>query len=122
MSKKMQITLISGANSDGCVVRIIENDTIIDEEEFRYGWNASYSRSWAWIAQRDHEVAIKNGSPYVRPLQPYIGDILKNKMQEFEVSSDNIELVAGLNVFGGNNVRETALTRFWNTHIKGEII
>lgn len=88
---KMLVRFIVGLNGDRVQVKISEGDQCIFEEDYSYGYNASYNRMFAEIAAKDHEDAIKYGWRGIYPLKPFIGDILKDLIETHYISNDDIE-------------------------------
>lgn len=88
---KMSVRFIVGLNGDRVQVKISEGDKCIFEEDYSYGYNASYNRMFAEIAAKDHEDAIKYGWRSIYPLKPFIGDILKDLIETHYIGNDDIE-------------------------------
>lgn len=95
----MKVCFIKGINGDSVKVTISD----IFREEYVYGYNASHSRAFAEIAERDHENAIKYSWKNSYPLKPFIGDILKKLQEIYKV--DKIEY-SGFCVFTNEELTE----------------
>lgn len=83
----MEVCFITGINGDR--VKITIPNTF--QEEYIYGYNASYNRLNAQMAQVDHENAIKYGWQRTYLLKPFIGDILKELKETYKVNKIKYE-------------------------------
>ena len=101
--RKMKVQFISGISCDRVQVKIQEGDKYIFQEDYEYGYNASHSRAFAEIAERDHENAIKYGWRGIYPLKPFIGDILRNIIEDNLIGNNDLEY-SGYNVFAGRSM------------------
>lgn len=79
--KTLIIEVCSGISADGINVTILEDGKSIYANSYRYGYNASYNRSWA------------------TKKQPYIRDIFVDLAKDYNV--DKIEVISGENTFTG---------------------
>ena len=95
----MKVHFIVGMSGDRVKIDIPN----IFQEEFAYGYNASYNRLNARMAEIDHENAIKYGWKNPYPLKPFIGDILKELQETYKV--DKVEY-DGFCVFANEQLTE----------------
>lgn len=101
--KKMTVRFIVGMSGDRVQVKIQEGDQYIFQEDYSYGYNASYNRFFADLAAEDHENAIKYGWRGIYPLKPFIGDILKDLIEDNFIGNDDIEY-SGYYVLAGREM------------------
>lgn len=78
---KIKIRPISGVHSDGFNVYIYNKDKLIDEKDYRYGYNATSLRDWA-DAKR-----------------PFVKDIVEKIAKEYNLTLDDIEYIDGRYIF-----------------------
>ena len=95
----MKVCFITGMSGDRVKVTIPD----AFREEYAYGYNVSYSRLNARMAQIDHENAIKYGWKNPYPLKPFIGDILKELQETYKVDKVEYE---GFCVFANEELTE----------------
>lgn len=95
----MKVHFIVGMSGD----RVKINISDIFQEEYAYGYNASYNRLNARMAEIDHENAIKYGWKSSYPLKPFIGDILKELQETY--NPEEIEYT-GFYVFANREMTE----------------
>lgn len=107
---KMSVRFVVGMNGDRVQVKIQEGDQYIFQEDYSYGYNASYNRMFANLATEDHENAIKYGWRGIYPLKPFIGDILKDLIETHYIDSDDIEY-SGYYVFAGREATPEEVQR-----------
>ncbi len=94
-SNKMIISPISGINSDGFIIEIKDIDGKgIYKQEYRYGYNAAYDRSFA------DEKSI------------YVADIINDLCSRYSIDKSTIDVVAGDNKFTGKKVSNTFVDNF----------
>ena len=115
----MTISVDSGLNADGCTVEITNNGNIIFKEKYSYGYNASYNRKYARYAKQDYERSKKYGWKTTYTLKPYIGDIITELCDKYDIDKNDILFRNGKNVFTGGNVTDRKVSDFINDHIKG---
>lgn len=77
---KMTIVLDSGINADGFSIKIGDKF----EQDYAYGYNASWDKSWA------------------NDRQPFVSDIILELMRKYNISPDNVEVINGYNTFKGS--------------------
>ena len=112
MANLMRIHYIAGINSDGVQVSIENQEEKLFSEDYAFGYNASSSRKNAEYSRQDHEDAIKYGWKTARPFKPFIGDILNELKENFQISEQST-IFTGHNVFTGNDFDSTD-ERFFN--------
>lgn len=106
MRNKMSIRYINGLNADRVEVSIFdENKKVIFSEEYAFGYNASYNRVWAAMAEADYINSIKYNWGRVCSLKPFIGDILNELCQKYDIEKDKI-VYSGKYIFTGNEYTE----------------
>ena len=96
----MRIHYIAGINSDRVQVSIENQKEKLFSEEYAFGYNASSSRKNAEYSRKDHEDAIKYGWKPAHPFKPFIGDILNELKEKFQINEQDI-VFTGHNVFTG---------------------
>ena len=79
--KSLIMAVCSGVSADGIDVTILEDGKTIYEYDYRYGYDASYDRSWA------------------TEKKPYIGDIIANLAKEYNI--DELYIKPGIHKFKG---------------------
>jgi len=90
-----EIKYICGMNGDRVAIIISDKNGIpIAQEEYSYGYNASYSRQNAEYAKQDYENSIKYNwkSPYC--LKPYIGDLLVDFLDKYGLKKEEAKYSA----------------------------
>lgn len=92
---KLKLHYIAGINGDR--LEITYNDIKINHA---FGYTCSSSRENEKYAEEDHFNAIKYGWKTFYPLKPYIGDIVKDIVEENYIEAKDIEY-SGYNVFCG---------------------
>ena len=100
MANLMRIHYIAGINSDSVQVSIENQKEKLFSEDYAFGYNASSSRKNAEYSRQDHEDAIKYGWKPARPFKPFIGDILNELKEKFQINEQDI-VFTGHNVFTG---------------------
>lgn len=108
----MRIHYIAGINSDRVQVTIENQEEKVFSQEWAFGYNASSSRENAEYSRKDHENAIKYGWKTAHPFKPFIGDILNELKESFQIDEQSI-VFTGHNVFTGNDFDSTD-ERFFN--------
>jgi len=88
---KAYVNFISGISGDRVEVKIYNEDKLIKEEIYSYGYNASYNRSIAEYARQEYEKSIKYNWEYPRKLQPYIGDLLVELFNKYGMTKEEAE-------------------------------
>ena len=88
---KMSVRFIVGLNGDRVQVKISEDDKCIFQEDYSYGYNASYNRMFAEIAAKDHEDAIKYGWRSIYSLKPFKKKKKKELIETYYIGNDDIE-------------------------------
>lgn len=93
----MTITIGSGVNADGCSIKVLDkNGNTVHDEEYRYGYNASYSRKWA--------------SFY--PDKPFIGDIVNDLCKKYSINREDIDYRKGKNLFKNTDATDDQVSGF----------
>lgn len=90
MKNLMSIHYVNGLNSDNVNVVISNGERVIFSENYAFGYNSSYNRKFARMAEIDHLNAIKYGWHYSYPLKPFIGDILNDLCKKYEIDKSEI--------------------------------
>ena len=108
----MRIHYIAGINSDRVQVTIENQEEKVFSQEWAFGYNASSSRENAEYSRKDHENAIKYGWKTAHSFKPFIGDILNELKENFQIDEQSI-ILTGHNVFTGNDFDSTD-ERFFN--------
>lgn len=99
MKNTMGIKYINGLNNDRVEVSIFDNNKkTVFFESYAFGYNASYNRNFAKIAEADHFNSIKYGWSHSYPLKPFIGDILNNLCKKYDINKEEIDY-SGIYVF-----------------------
>lgn len=98
---QMLVNFINGINADRVEVKILDNTAPIFAETYQYGSNASHCRRHAKYAEEDYNNAQKYGwnSPYYC-LKPYIGDLLVNICNEYNIDRAAI-IYSDKHIFSG---------------------
>ena len=100
MAKRMYVHFVIGLNGDRVEVRIQEDAVEVFKQSYAYGYNASYNRKFARLAELEREDAIKYNWKGVYILKPFIGDILNDLIETYYIGNDDIEY-SGYYVFAG---------------------
>lgn len=100
-----KIRYICGINGDRVETQILEDNVVVDEQIYAYGYNASHNRSFEAIAKEDYENSIKYHWTYRRCLQPYIGDILVELLNKYGLTKEEAEY-SGYYVFPQREANE----------------
>ena len=106
MGNSMRIHYIAGINSDSVQITIQDQENKIFSQEYAFGYNASSSRKNAEYSRKDHEDAIKYGWTTAHPFKPFIGDVLNELKENFQIDEQSITFT-GHNVFTGNDFDST---------------
>lgn len=112
----MHIHYIAGINSDRIQVTIENQTNKVFSQEYAFGYNASNSRENAKYSRKDHKDAIKYGWKTAHSFKPFIGDILNELKEKFEVDEQSITYT-GHNVFTGKDFNSEDIEQFFN-HFK----
>lgn len=89
------IKVESSISADGFEVTVKGTDgSIIDQQSFRYGYNAAYSRLG------------------VDKYRPFVTDIINLYLSKYNLNKDNIIVTKGRNAFTGKDVSDEDITRF----------
>lgn len=89
------IKVESSISADGFEVTVKGTDgSIIDQQSFRYGYNAAYSRLG------------------VDKYRPFVTDIINRYLSKYNLNKDNIIVTKGRNVFKGTDVSDEDITDF----------
>ena len=100
----MYVDFISGINSDEVKVTVVDCGKQVFSEMYNFGYNASYNRQNAEYAHNEVLNAEKFGwSP--RREKPFIGDILKDIVETYNVGNNEIKY-SGKNTFKGTNMSD----------------
>lgn len=92
---ELQVSVESGINADGVYISVLQNGKVIYRKGYLYGYDASYCRS-------------------TNP--PYINDILQNYISKYNITKDNFNVVAGMNVFQDKKVSPNDVESFITDH------
>lgn len=93
---KAEIKYICGINGDRVAIIISDKNGLpIANEEYSYGYNASYNRDSEAYAKKNYEDAIKYGwkSCYYC-LKPYIGDLLVEFLSKYGLTKEDAKYSA----------------------------
>ena len=87
------VKYIGGINGDRVEVKVFnENNILVRDETFSYGYNASFCRSHAEWAEKDYNNSIKyKWTSCGHCLKPYIGDLLVELFKEYDVTKEEVE-------------------------------
>lgn len=96
----MYITISSGISADIINISVVDTstDSVVFDQEYSYGYNASYDKRWATSDQ------------------PYMKDIIDNIKAQFNIT--DIEVIAGKNHFKGTSVGSDVIDRFKSTYLE----
>lgn len=95
IKNSIEVEVKSGINGDGFKIVVKDADgSIIEQEDFHYGYNASYSKDWA---DKD---------------KPYVTDIINSYLSKYNLSKDDLILTKGKNVFKDKDISDEVITRF----------
>ena len=100
----MQIEVFSGGNSDGFSITITEDGTVVFEEEYRYGRDASWNKKSA------------------TDKAPYVADIINRLCSDYDVDRTNIKVVPGRNVFKQTPVDDKTVEEFKQEYIESSTV
>jgi len=89
----LQVSVMSGINADGVDISVLQSDKVIKKAPYRYGYNASYSKS-------------------SDPSTPHIKDIIQDYILKYNITEDNFTVIAGRNVFKGDKVCDADVDYF----------
>lgn len=90
----IKVKYIVGINGDRVEVEIFENEKIIEKETYSFGYNASYNRKFAKFAEQDYNNSIKYNWKSHYCLKPYIGDILVELFNKYNLTKEDVEYSA----------------------------
>ncbi len=82
---RLQVSVESGLNADGIDISVFQDDKLTLKKLYRYGYNASYSRS-------------------SDPDRPYVINIIQDYISKYNITEDNFTVIAGGNVFKGEKI------------------
>lgn len=111
MKNLMRIHYIAGINSDRVQVTIENQGNKVFSKEYSIGYNVSNSKKNEEYARKNHEDSIKYGWKTVYSLKPYIGDILNELKENFQIIENEI-IFTGYNVFTGNDFNSEDIKRY----------
>ncbi len=94
---EMHITVLSGLNADGFNVEVKNGNETVFKEQYRYGYNADYSRMF-----KHH---------------PYVTDIILEIAARYNIVPADISVKSGINVFNNGAVDAE---NFYNKYIREE--
>lgn len=117
---QMTIEVISGVNSDGFTITITDpSGNVLFDKDYRYGWDASYSKEQADAAHAEVEKGIKYGwSPSAhRTEKPYVTDIINDLCEKYDISDAEITVVAGGNRFTGDTMDDDSVNEFIDKYV-----
>lgn len=96
----IEVEVKSGINGDGFKVIVKDADGhIIEQEDFSYGYNASYSRIWA---DKD---------------KPFVTDIINSYLSKYNLSKDDLILTKGKNTFKDKDISDEVIARFRSKYL-----
>lgn len=96
----IEVEVKSGINGDGFKVIVKDTDgSIIEQDDFSYGYNASYNKSWA---DKD---------------KPFVTDIINNYLSKYNLNKDDLILTKGKNTFKDTDVSDETITRFKTNYL-----
>ena len=113
MANLMRIHYIAGINSDRVQITIENQEEKVFSQEYSFDYNASSSRENAEYSRKDHEDAIKYGWTTAHPFKPFIGDVLNELKENFQIDEQSI-VFTGHNVFTGNDFDSAEIEQFSN--------
>ena len=114
----MIITVNSGISGDGFSITVEdEQGDVVFNEVYRFGVNTSYDKKYAKIAEEDYHNAKKYGWSRIPELKPYVGDIIDNICNEYNIQKKDIVFKRGNNVFKGSEVTDTVVNDFIDSYI-----
>ena len=90
----IKVKYIVGINGDRIEVEIFENGKNIEKETYSFGYNVSYNRQLAKYAEQDYKNSIKYNWKNTYHLKPYIGDILVNLFNKYNLTKEKVEYSA----------------------------
>lgn len=94
------IKIESSISADGFEVTVKDTaGNIIDQQSFRYGYNASYSKLG------------------VDKYKPFVTDIINRYLSKYNLNKDNIIVTKGKNIFKGTDVSDEDITDFKNNYL-----
>ena len=111
MKNLMRIHYIAGINMDRVQVIIENQGNKVFSKEYSIGYNASSSKKNEEYARKNHEDSIKYNWKTVYSLKPYIGDILNELKENFQITENEI-IFTGYNVFTGNDFNSEDIERY----------
>ena len=99
-NNKLVIEVKSGISADGFNCTIYDSTgEVVYKHEYMYGYNASYNKAWA-----DEKA-------------PYVTDIINDLCVKYSIDKNNIEIIAGRNIFKGANVSTDYIERFKQNYL-----
>ena len=114
----MIITVNSGISGDGFSITVEdEQGDVVFNEEYRFGVNTSYDRKYAEMAEEDYQNAKKYGWSRIPELKPYVGDIIDDICNEYNIQKKDIVFKRGNNVFKGSEVTDNVVNDFIDSYI-----
>ena len=114
----MIITVNSGISGDGFSITVEdEQGDVVFNEVYRFGVNTSYDKKYAKIAEEDYHNAKKYGWSRIPELKPYVGDIIDNICNEYNIQKKDIVFKRGNNVFKGSEVTDRVVNDFIDSYI-----
>ena len=108
----MTICPMSGINSSGFDIVIMDGDKKLFSKNYRWGWDASYSRENAAYSKRQHELSIQNNWEHKYNYVPYITDIVDDLCKEYGISRSDIQFGPGENVFANRKLTDKEVDDF----------
>lgn len=114
----MIITVNSGISGDGFSITVEdEQGDVVFNEVYRFGVNTSYDRKYAERAEEDYQNAKKYGWSRIPELKPYVGDIIDDICNEYNIQKKDIVFKRGNNVFKGSEVTDSVVNDFIDSYI-----
>ena len=114
----MIITVNSGISGDGFSITVEdEQGDVVFNEAYRFGVNTSYDRKYAERAEEDYQNAKKYGWSRIPELKPYVGDIIDDICNEYNIQKNDIVFKRGNNVFKGSEVTDSVVNDFIDSYI-----
>lgn len=94
-----------------------ESNTSVHHKQYHYGYNASYSRKLAKMAENAQRDARKYKWHSIPSLKPFTGDIINKLCTKYGINKADIEYRQGRNTFTGDNVGDTAVQQFIDDYV-----
>jgi KaiC/GvpD/RAD55 family RecA-like ATPase len=96
---KLEIKIHAGLNGDGFYATLTEEEKTILHNGYMYGYNAS------WYRTESKE-------------KPYVVDILKKLISDYNLEERDVTLIKGKNVFAGTPTSQESLDKFREDYLE----